>query len=125
MYPTILVVDDEPAVLESIALVLAKCDYSVSKAQSGEEALALFQEKAFDLVLTDLKMQGMDGLQLATRLKEVNPQQLILLVTAFAPTQPGEQFCGVVLKPFSMRELRSQVAAALDTRSRPAAAAIA
>ena len=61
--PRILVVDDEAAMRESLTDWLMEDDYEVSQASSGEEAVSMVKEKDFDVVLLDLKMPGMDGLE--------------------------------------------------------------
>ena len=68
----ILVVDDEKAQREILELILAEEGYDVTTAASGEAALKFAKDRRFDLALTDLKMTGMDGIELATKLSQ-NP----------------------------------------------------
>jgi CheY-like chemotaxis protein len=113
----ILIVDDEPSVRECIELVLRERGYLFETAEDAEEALAICGTKRFDLVLSDMKMPGMDGQQLLKHLRAIDPGQKVILVTAFAPADVS-LFDAVVTKPFSFEELRNRVSAALS-RDRP------
>ncbi len=81
---TILIVDDEKDMLQLLKRSLEpdlKCE--VSTAPSGQDALKLYNEKSFDLVLADIKMPGMDGLELLELIKRESPDQTVLMMTAF------------------------------------------
>jgi DNA-binding NtrC family response regulator len=78
----ILVVDDEKNQREIYRLILEDAGYEVSTAQSGEQALKLVSESRFDLVLTDYKMTGMDGLSLLGELTKHDPSIIVILMTA-------------------------------------------
>ncbi len=77
-----LVVDDEEAICESLAAWLTKDGYRVITAASGEEALACMDRRLFDIYLVDVRMPGMDGIELLTRIKERQPEALIIIITA-------------------------------------------
>jgi CheY-like chemotaxis protein len=79
----ILVVDDDPVVGKSIDRVLAAKGYAVITAANGGEALARMAREDYDAVYTDLRMPGMDGLQLARRLKETRPWLPVMIVTGY------------------------------------------
>lgn len=79
----ILVVDDDPVVGKSIDRVLAPKGYAVITAASGAEALARLAREDYDAVYTDIRMPGMDGLQLAKRLKEKRPWLPVVIVTGY------------------------------------------
>ncbi len=84
MSERILVVDDDDALRESLELVLSAEGYSVVGAQDAERALALVEASPFDLVLCDLRMPGMDGLELIPQLARRSPGTTIFLMSAYA-----------------------------------------
>ena len=77
-----LVVDDEEAICESLAAWLTKDGYRVVTASSGPEALSCMQQRLFDIYLVDVRMPGMDGIELLTRIKEQQPDAIIIIITA-------------------------------------------
>ena len=79
----ILVVDDEPFVCDAVKMMLAFDGHEVQTANSAQEALQLFDEHQFDLVITDQMMPGMTGVQLATQLASLQPQLPVILYTGF------------------------------------------
>ena len=79
----VLVVDDEAVVGQSFNRVLTDKGYEVSTALSGEEALKKVGSDGYDLVFTDIKMPGMDGLEVAKRVKEMNPWLPVVVVTGY------------------------------------------
>jgi CheY-like chemotaxis protein len=79
----ILVVDDDAVVGRSFDRVLTEKGYEVSTVLSGEEGLKKIGTDGFDLVFTDIKMPGMDGLEMAQRIKEMNPWMPIVVVTGY------------------------------------------
>src|ERR671912_1291692 len=78
----ILVVDDEKSQREILEMILAEEGYDVTTAASGEAALKIAKERRFDLVLTDLKMTGMDGIELLQRLLAYDSSIIVILLTA-------------------------------------------
>ncbi|MBN2415302.1 sigma-54-dependent Fis family transcriptional regulator [bacterium] len=81
--PTILVVDDEAAQRDTLSGYLKKKAYTVLTAAGGEEALSAMREQVVDMVLTDMRMPGMSGLELLAGVKEINPEILVIMITAF------------------------------------------
>ena len=79
----ILVVDDEESVRNMVSVLLQKERYQVSSASGGEEALELLGEQAFDLVLSDIRMPGMDGLGLLGRIHALYPEITVIMMSAF------------------------------------------
>jgi two-component system response regulator HydG len=110
----ILIIDDHDAMREGMAVTLQKQGLTVVSARSGEEGLAAFRKGAFDLVVTDLRLEGTDGIEITRKLKEINPEVLVMVVTAFgtvetavaAMKQGAHDF---LLKPFSPEVLRAKV----------------
>jgi len=110
----ILVVDDEPTVRKAMHMMLKHHGHSVQAASGGPEALRLFAEGTFDLVITDYLMPEMTGDQLVTRIRGCRPDQRIIMVTAFADDliADGKFIVSVNLvlsKPFSLEELRRAI----------------
>ena len=81
--PKILVVDDDPVVGKSFNRVLTNKGYVVITAQNAQEALTKLQEGGYDAVFTDIKMPGMDGLELAERVKAKQPWTPVVIVTGY------------------------------------------
>jgi CheY-like chemotaxis protein len=106
----ILVVDDEREIREFIVEFLRAEGYDVSLAGSGEEALAKSKQKPFDIVLLDVRMKGMDGIQTYHELKKLNPSMRAVLMTAYYKEREIEGFLhqGVdyyLQKPFDVGQL--------------------
>ena len=115
--PRILLVDDEQSVQELLSYPLRKDGYEVVQAADGKEALELFGESHFDLVVLDVMMPRMDGLECCRRLRASSPVPIIMLT---AKSEEVDKIVGLELgaddyitKPFSVREFRSRVKALL------------
>jgi len=80
----ILLVDDNPHGLTARQLILQEIGYSVETALSGEEAWELFQKNPYDVVVTDFRMGGMDGMELIRLIRDANPPTRIVLLSGFA-----------------------------------------
>jgi DNA-binding NtrC family response regulator len=112
----ILVVDDEAPMRECLKDWLMEEDYEVSLAASGKEAIAMTRKENWDVILLDLKMPGMDGLETLKRLKgkEVNTEAEILMMTAYATVDTAVQAMkegafDYLVKPFSPDEIEIQI----------------
>src|SRR3990172_4294278 len=79
----VLVVDDDPVVGKSFDRVLSEKGYAVITAANGEEALRKLAESDYDLVYTDIRMPGMDGIEVAERVKERRPWVPVVIVTGY------------------------------------------
>lgn len=77
----ILLVDDEPGIRKVLGILLSDIGYQVLTAQNGEEALKIFNESGPPLVLTDIKMPGMDGIQLLQKIKAEQPETEVIMIT--------------------------------------------
>jgi DNA-binding NtrC family response regulator len=82
--PTILVVDDEQVVRDSLTKWFREDGYTVDSAENAAEALRQLQNQKWDLILLDIKMPGMDGMELQQRIKEIDPNNTIIFITAHA-----------------------------------------
>lgn len=114
--PRILVVDDEAAIRESLKDWLMEDGYEVGLAASGEDAIAMTMEKAWEVILLDLKMPGMDGLETLKRLKakEVVDETEIIMMTAYATIDTAVQAMkegafDYLVKPFDPDEIELQI----------------
>ncbi len=123
----VLVVDDDPGMRDGMALSLKRAGFVTEQAKSGEEALRVTRPGAFDAVVTDLRMIGMDGLQLTARLKALDPALPVLLVTAFGSLDTAREAMRLgafdyLSKPFSPDELVGAVRKAIQADERLKAA---
>jgi DNA-binding NtrC family response regulator len=89
--PRILVVDDEPVVRESIHDWFRQDGYPIEMAADGPEAMQKIQESHWDIMLTDVKMPGMDGLELQQQVKKINPDVTVIIMTAYASIDSAMQ----------------------------------
>jgi len=113
----VLVVDDEPAIVEIVRDYLADAGYRVSTARSGDEALRQVRSIIPDLVVLDLGLPGVDGLDVAREIRRTSPVPIIMLT---ARSDEADRVAGLelgaddyVVKPFSPRELLARVRAVL------------
>lgn len=82
--PLVLIVDDASEQLSTLKSVLEKKGYKTSSAQSGYECLRIIEEKRHDVILLDVRMPGMDGLETLTKIREVRPDATVILMTGYA-----------------------------------------
>jgi putative nucleotidyltransferase with HDIG domain len=82
----IMVVDDDANLRQLIAEALSSCDYDITEAESGTDAIGMIMDGAYDLVITDMMMPGMSGMELLTQIREVKPETPVLVVTAYPAT---------------------------------------
>ncbi|NOR49696.1 MAG: response regulator [Desulfuromonadales bacterium] len=115
----ILIVDDEDGMRRLLSRVLTREGYDTVAVGSGAEALRLVASERFDLVVTDIKMPEMDGLQLLAELKEYEPSLLVIVITAYGTIENAVQALrsgayDYIAKPFENDEIRLTVAKALE-----------
>lgn len=84
---SILIVDDEIHVRDGLSEILQQEGFYVETAKDGNEAISISMNKKFDLMISDIKMPEMDGLQLLDEVQKVNPQIRVIMVTAFGDVQ--------------------------------------
>ena len=108
----ILLVDDEPSVRGAFCMMLEIDDHIVTEANNGAEALDLFTQGQFDLVMTDFEMPVMKGNELAVRIKKLAPSQPILMISAYGKElgESGNPVDGILAKPLIMDSLRGAIA---------------
>jgi two-component system NtrC family response regulator len=115
----ILIIDDDTSLRRVLEYNLQEAGYQVIAAASGEEGLRLFSEESPALVITDMKMPGMDGLQVLKAVKEQSPETLVMIITAFGTVDIAVEAMKLgaydyITKPFNRDELRLTVGKALQ-----------
>lgn len=118
---TILVIDDELDMLENCSRLLSRLGYQVLTEADSTKALAIFERERPDLVLTDLRMPGLDGLGVLRAIRASDPSSTVILITAFATIETAveavkEGAFDYLPKPFSGDQLRVCIERALEQR---------
>lgn len=121
---TILVVDDERSMREFLEILLAKEGYEVTLAESGEEACRILEKRNFDLLITDIKMKGFDGIDVLRKAKEMSPEATVIMISAFATAETAveamkEGAYDYIPKPFKVDEFKKIVKDALQLKRAP------
>ena len=114
---SILILDDEPIVTKRLKPSLEKKGYYVETFTRSIDAITRFKQRPFDIVITDLKMEGIDGMEFLTEVKEMRPETEVIVITGFATMDTAkESFQKGVLdflaKPFRLSEIHEAVAKA-------------
>jgi DNA-binding NtrC family response regulator len=117
----ILVVDDEQSMLEVLAIMLKREGYEVAAVSNGNEAMDLIQSVGFDVVITDLKMEPVNGMEVLRFTKSKNLETVVIMMTAHGTEEIAveamkEGAFHYVKKPFKMEELRNLIAKGLENR---------
>ena len=117
-----LVVDDEKSMREFLEIMLTKEGYEVHTAANGKEALSLARKDLFDLAILDIRMPKMDGIETLRHLKEISPDTLVLMITAYASTDTAIQAMkegayDYITKPFKIEEIKMTIKKALENKS--------
>ena len=120
--PHILVVDDELSMREVLDYMLNKEGYQVSCAENGVKAVALLEKHSYDLLLCDIRLGDISGLDVLRASKKANPDTVVILISAYASTETAveamnEGAYDYVPKPFDKDELLQTIAKALDLRT--------
>jgi two-component system response regulator PilR (NtrC family) len=117
----VLVVDDERSMRDLLAIMLRKNGYEVTLAEGGEAALGALRTGGFDLIITDLRMRKVDGLAVLKASKELSPQTVVLVITAYASTETAVEAMKLgaydyITKPFKLEEIRLTIDKALERK---------
>jgi two-component system response regulator PilR (NtrC family) len=117
----ILIVDDEQSMRDLLSIMLKKEGYEVATAASGETAVKAVQNEIFDLVITDVRMPQVSGMELLKTAKEVSPETVVVVITAFATTETAVEAMKLgaydyITKPFKIEEIKLVVQKALEKR---------
>jgi DNA-binding NtrC family response regulator len=119
----ILILDDEPIVCKRLHPALEKAGYDVETFINSSEAMERVKVKEFDIVITDLKMEGVDGMTFLTTVKERSPTTEVIVITGFATMETAKESYqkGVfdfVAKPFKLGEIQDVVKRAEEKRQK-------
>jgi len=117
----ILLVDDEKSVRTTLSLMLKRVGYDVEEAANGKSALEQVKNKFFDLVITDLKMEPVDGMEVLRKVKSINDTTEVMVMTAFSTVESGVEAMKLgaydyIQKPFDKDEFLILVKKALERR---------
>jgi len=119
---SILVVDDELSMREFLEILLAKEGYTVRCASNGEEACSILGRETFDLIITDIRMDAVDGLGVLRKAKEVNSEAPVIIISAFATAETAVEAMkdgayDYIPKPFDVGEFKKIVRDALHKKT--------
>jgi DNA-binding NtrC family response regulator len=119
--PQILLIDDEAIALSNLSHVLEREGYVVTACRDGESGLAAMQSREFDLVLTDLRMPGIDGMDVLRHIRETTPDVPVIMITGHATLDSAVEAMKAgahhyIAKPFRLDEAREVVRSALELR---------
>ncbi len=112
--PRILLAEDDDSLRGFLTRALERAGYEVRACPDGEEAIAALNEGPYDLLLTDIVMPRMDGIELARRASEIDPDLKVMFITGFAavalnPDSRAPKDAKVLSKPFHLRDLVTEV----------------
>jgi two-component system response regulator PilR (NtrC family) len=115
----ILVVDDEPGIREFLQIMLEREGYEVSSAENGTDAISRFKKKKFDVVIADIKMPKVSGLEVLSSVKEISPETKVIMITAHASFESAVEAMNqgaydYITKPFNVDEIKVTVSNALQ-----------
>ena len=116
--PSIMIIDDEKIVCDMMKLSLEQAGYEVETFLNGESALARLEKRTFNVVVTDLKMKGVDGLEVLRTVKQLYPDTVVIMITAFANLDVAiealrEDVHDFFPKPIKIKELKESIRKAL------------
>lgn len=122
MKPRILVVDDEESIREFLDIMLRKEGYEVTCVEDGQKAIDILKKKSFDLLISDLQMPNVTGIELLKHCRETYPDLLFMMITAFGTAESAVEAMKMgaydyITKPFKIDEVRINIANALRSRN--------
>ena len=120
MTERLLIVEDEDTLCESLQRVFIREGYETDRADSAESAFKLLETKSYDLIITDIILPGISGIELLTKYRKTNPSQKVIIITAYASLATAVEAikagaCDFILKPLMHDEMKKAVRKALDT----------
>ena len=122
MKPSILIVDDDGVMQETLSGVLRKRGYEIFSVGSGNEALSMIKKNVIDLILLDMRLPDIDGLEVLKKIKEFDTEILVIMMTAFSDVQTAvlamkSGAYDYINKPFELDELKLLIEKGLETKS--------
>lgn len=119
MAERLLIVEDEDTLCASLQRVFRAAGYDVDRANSAEEAFQLLADRSYDLIITDIILPGISGIELLTKYCGTNPAQKVMVITAFASLITAMEAikagaCDFLVKPLMHDEMKRAVRKALD-----------
>jgi len=120
--PRILVIDDELSMLELLEIILTKEGYQVTCADSGKKAISLLQKTSYDLLLCDIKLGDINGIEVLKLAKAKKPESVVIMISAYSSAENAVEAMNqgaydYVPKPFDNAELKQTIKNALDMRT--------
>ncbi|PIP70441.1 MAG: hypothetical protein COW90_05310, partial [Nitrospirae bacterium CG22_combo_CG10-13_8_21_14_all_44_11] len=121
MKPKILIVDDEPDICRALEFLLKREEFNISSIHSGEDAIDKLNKESFDIVLTDLKMGKVDGMTVLEKAKEISPDTMVIMMTAFASVESAVEAmkrgaADYIVKPFLNEEIKLTIRKAIEQK---------
>jgi two-component system response regulator PilR (NtrC family) len=119
MAERLLIVEDEDTLCESLKRVFLRDGYEVDSADSAEAAFKLLEDRSYDLIITDIILPGISGIELLTTYRKTNPAQKVMVITAYASLTTAVESikagaCDFIIKPLMHDEMKKAVRTALD-----------
>jgi len=119
---TVLIVDDEETLVGALSEFLSLKGYEVETASNSRQALALIHEKSFSIVVSDLRLPGMNGVELLEHVMDVDPETVVIIMTGYASVQSAVEALkkgayDYVVKPFSVHELEKTLRLGIEKRN--------
>jgi DNA-binding NtrC family response regulator len=119
----LLIVEDEDTLCKSLQRVFSKEGYEVDRADSAESAFKLLENKSYDLIITDIILPGISGIELMTKYRETNPAQKVIIITAYASLTTAVEALKAgasdfIIKPLMHDEIKKAVNRVLDKPER-------
>ncbi|MFQ5329671.1 MAG: sigma-54-dependent transcriptional regulator, partial [Thermodesulfobacteriota bacterium] len=117
----ILIVDDEQSMCDFFGIMLKREGYRVTTVSSGEQAIEYLRKNSCSLVITDIKMPGIGGIDLLKQVKELSPETIVIMITAYASVDTAIEAMKLgaydyFTKPFKVDEIKHHIRKALDVR---------
>ncbi len=119
---TILIVDDEKDICRALNIILSKEGYTVAEAYNGEQAVELIKQQTFDIVMTDIKMEKLDGFGVLREAQQISPETSVIMMTAFASVGSAVEAMRAgavdyITKPFINDDIRLTVKRIVESRN--------